>query len=179
MKKVLKIVGIIVLLIIAFLLISAIFLPKTVHLERSITINAPAEKIWPLVSTFENHTKWSPFLKRDPNTISTYEGKSGTVGSVYTWKGNSDVGSGRQTMTKLEEPRRVETHLNFLEPYEAEADAFITLSPKATSTDVTWGFDSKYAYPMNAMLLFMDFDEMLGKDYYDGLVMLKQLAERD
>jgi hypothetical protein len=177
MKKTLKIIAGIILFIIAFLLIAAIFVGKTVHVERAITINRSPEELWPLVSTFESHTKWSPFIKQDPAVKLTYEGQPGTVGSVYSWKGNSDVGSGRQTMTKLERPTRVESDLKFFEPMEAEAKAFITLTPAGQATKAVWGFDSEYAYPMNVILLFIDFDEMLGKDYNDGLVKLKQLAE--
>ena len=177
MKKVLKVIGILLLVIIAFLLIAAIFLPKTVHLEKEITINASPEKIWPLVNNFKNHTKWSPFIKKDPNVVLSYEGRDATVGSVYAWKGNKEVGSGRQTMTKLDEPRRVESHLHFIEPFEGEAQAFMILTPTGQSTKTVWGFDSKYPYPMNAMLMFMDMDAMLGKDYNEGLANLKQLAE--
>ncbi|MHA4847157.1 SRPBCC family protein [Flavitalea antarctica] len=176
--KVLKIIGLVILGIIVLILVAAIFAPKTVHLEREITINTTPEKIWPLVANFRNHTKWSPFIKRDPNVVLTYEGRDATVGSVYAWEGNSEVGSGRQTMTKLEEPVRVESHLNFIEPFEGEADAFMVLTPVGPSTKTVWGFDSRYPYPMNAMLLFMDFDDMLGKDYSDGLANLKELAEK-
>ena len=175
--KVLKILGLIILGLIVLILVAAIFAPKTVHLEREITINTTPERVWPLVANFRIHTKWSPFIKKDPNVSLSYEGSDGTVGSVYSWKGNSEVGSGRQTMTKLEEPRRVESHLHFIEPFEGEAEAFMILTPVGSSTKTIWGFDSKYAYPMNAMLLFMDMDDMLGKDYNDGLVNLKKLAE--
>jgi polyketide cyclase/dehydrase/lipid transport protein len=179
MKKTLKIIAGLILVVIAFLLIAGIFVGKSVHVERAITINRSPETLWPLISTFENHTRWSPFIKKDPAVNITYEGQSGTVGSVYAWKGNSDVGSGRETMTKLDRPARVESDLKFFEPVEAEARAFITLTPVGAGTKAVWGFDSKYAYPMNVILLFVDFDEMLGKDYNDGLVKLKQLAEKN
>ncbi|RYZ48443.1 MAG: hypothetical protein EOP49_18690 [Sphingobacteriales bacterium] len=178
MKKILKIIGIILLLVIAFVLIAAIFVPKTVHLERSTVINASPEKIWPLVSSFPNHTRWSPFIKEDPNVVIGYTGKAGTVGSGYNWKGNSDVGSGEQSMTKLDPYKRVDTHLHFIEPFEGEAEAFIILSPETNATKTTWGFDSKYPYPMNAMLLFIDLEDALGKSYEDGLSQLKRLAEQ-
>jgi hypothetical protein len=53
----------------------------------------------------------------------------------------------------------------------------MTLTETGSSTKTTWGFDSKYPYPQNAMLLFLNMDDMLGKDYRDGLANLKQLAE--
>jgi hypothetical protein len=46
------------------------------------------------------------------------------------------------------------------------------------STKVKWGFDGKMNYPMNLMLLFMDFDAMLGKDMEQGLSNLKMIVEK-
>ena len=53
MKKVLKIIGVILLLAVAFVLIAGIFVPKTYHLEKDITINAPADKVWNHVNTLQ------------------------------------------------------------------------------------------------------------------------------
>jgi hypothetical protein len=60
------------------------------------------------------------------------------------------------------------------------ADTYIatqTISEDATST-VKWNFDSKMAFPMNAMLLFMNMDKMLGKDMEISLNNLKQILEK-
>ncbi|MEJ0104558.1 MAG: hypothetical protein WDO19_19240 [Bacteroidota bacterium] len=46
-----------------------------------------------------------------------------------------------------------------------------------TGTKVTWGFDTRYPYPMNVMLLFINMDELIGKDYNAGLDKLKRLSE--
>ena len=87
------------------------------------------------------------------------------VGSVYKWDGNKDVGEGTQTLTKVQQPTdKVETHLHFIEPFEGEADAFIHLAEAGNGTKVTWGFDTRYSYPMNVMQLFVDMDEMMGKN---------------
>ncbi|HEX5024867.1 MAG TPA: SRPBCC family protein [Agriterribacter sp.] len=179
MKKALKIIGVIVLLIIAFVLIAGLFVSKAYHLEKDITINAPREKVWRHVSSLREMEKWNPWREKDPNIKADFEGQDGTVGSVYKWSGNKDVGSGSQTITKLEQPDRVETHLHFIEPFEGEADAFTRVEDTGNGTKVTWGFDTRYAYPMNTMLLFIDMDEMMGKDYNNGLAKLKTLCEAE
>jgi hypothetical protein len=177
MKKFFKIIGIIILLIIVFILVAGIFVPKTYHLEKDITINAPREKVWSYTSTLQNLHKWNPWKDADPNMQISYEGQDGTVGAVYKWKGNKDVGSGSQTITKLETLNRTETHVHFIEPFEGEADAFIGLSNAGSDTKVTWGFNSEYAYPMNVMLLFVNMDKMMGESYNKGLGKLKTLCE--
>lgn len=44
-------------------------------------------------------------------------------------------------------------------------------------TKVTWGFDGSMAYPSNLMLLFMDFEELIGDDFQTGLQKLKTILE--
>ncbi len=177
MKRVLKIIGVILLVIILFVLIAGIFVPKTFHLEKEITINAPRDTVWSYVSSLQGQVKWSPWPEKDPNIQASFEGQEGAVGSVYRWKGNKDVGSGNQTITKIEKPGGVETHLNFIEPFSGHADTFINLMEAGTGTKVTWVFDTRYPYPMNVMLLFINMDKLIGKDYNAGLDKLKRLSE--
>ena len=175
MKKVLKIIGILILLVIAFVLIAGIFIKKDYHLERSITINAPKEKVWGHVNSLQQFSKWNPFLEKDPNAKTSFEGTPGAIGSVYSWDGNSDVGKGSQTLVSLDSASSVKSHLHFIKPFEGEADAFLSLTDAGTGTKVTWGFDSKYKYPMNVMTLFMD--GMMEKVFDKGLAKLKAQAE--
>ena len=177
MKKVLKIIGIILLLAVAFVLIAGIFLPRTYHLEKDITVNASREIVWNHVSSLQAMEKWSPWSDIDPAMRVTHEGKPGTVGSVYRWEGNRDAGSGNQTITKIQSTERVETRLNFIKPFKGEADTYVVLAGSGNGTNVTWGFDTKYSYPMNVMQLFVDMDEMMGKQYDKGLSKLKTLSE--
>lgn len=177
MKKVLKVIGVILLLIIAFVLIAGIFVSKTYHLEKSISINAPKEKVWSNVNSLQKMMKWTPFLDRDPNAQGSYEGQEGAVGSVYRWKGNKEVGEGNQTITKIDGPNSILTHLSFIEPFSGEADAYMNLTDEGGGTKATWGFDTKYAYPMNVMQLFINMDEMMGAEYDKGLSRLKKISE--
>lgn len=177
MKKVLKYLGLLLLAALVFILISGLFVSKDYHFERSISINAPKEKVWAYVSTFANRNKWSPWLEHDPNMQQSVEGTDGTVGAVHKWKGNKEVGSGSETFTAIESPSRIASLLSFKEPYESEANAFVTLQAEGTTTKATWGFDSKFPYPMNVMKLFMNMDKMMDKDFSYGLQKLKKNCE--
>ena len=178
MKKVLKFIGILILLVIAFVLIAGIFVSKTYHVERSIVINASKEKVWSNTSTLHGLNSWSPWLEIDPNVKVTYEGEDGTVGAKYKWEGNGDVGQGEQTISKIEEPNSFGTHIHFLKPMNDEADAHIDLADEAGSTKVTWTLDGEYSYPKNVMQLFFDMDKMIGDQYNKGLNKLKTLSEK-
>lgn len=176
MKKFFKIIGFILLLLIVFVLVAGIFVRKDYHLERSITINAPKEKVWTEVSTLANINKWNPWLKQDPTTKGTYEGEDGRVGATYRWD-SEKIGKGSQTLTKLDAPGHTESHMHFIKPFEGVADAFMDLKEEGSGTKVTWGFDTHYAYPKNVMLLFVNMDKMMGESYDDGLGQLKTLSE--
>jgi len=176
MKKVLKIIGILILLVIAFVLIAGIFIKKDYHLEKDIVINAPREKVWAHVNTLRQFSTWNPFVEKDPNVKTSYEGVEGTVGSKYSWDGNSDVGKGTQTITAIDSASSVKSHLHFIKPMEGEAEAYLNLSDAGNgATKVTWGFDSRYKYPMNVMTLFMG--GMMGDMFNKGLGKLKTLSE--
>jgi hypothetical protein len=54
----------------------------------------------------------------------------------------------------------------------------ITKALSQNTTQVKWGFQSKMAYPMNIMLLFMDMEDMIGSDLEIGLNNLKSKLEK-
>ena len=175
-KTILKIIGILILLLLAFVFIGGLFIKKDYHLERSITINAPREKVWGHVNSLQKFATWNPFVEKDPNVKTSFEGTEGTPGSVYKWDGNSKVGQGTQTITSIDSASSVKSHLHFIKPMEGQADAFLNLADAGNgSTTVTWGFDSKYKYPLNVMTLFMD--GMMENTFDKGLNKLKKIAE--
>jgi hypothetical protein len=179
MKKVLKFIGILILLVVAFFLIAGLFVKKEYHFERSVSINAPKAVVWEQVSTLGNQQHWSPWLEHDPNMQQKIEGVDGTVGAVHSWKGNKEVGSGSQTIKALYPMDKIETSLDFKEPYESHADAYVTLADEANGVKATWGFDSKFPYPMNAMMLFMNMDKAMDTEFNKGLAKLKDISEKN
>jgi hypothetical protein len=54
----------------------------------------------------------------------------------------------------------------------------ITESVSDNQTKVKWGFSGEMKYPMNLMLLFMNMEEMVGKDLATGLQNLKTKLEK-
>lgn len=178
MLKFLKFIGIVLLLGILFLLVSGLFISKAYHFERSITINAPQEEIWKNISRFSNLEKWDPWKIKDPKMKRAISGTDGTVGATYTWDGNDEVGSGSQTYLSLSPLNNIRIALHFKEPFENTATVFYQLDQAPKGVKVTWGFDSKFKYPMNALAFFFaDLDENMDKDFSAGLANLKKLCE--
>jgi len=176
MKKFLKITGIVILSLVVLFLIARLVAPKKYHLERDITINAPREKVWSHVNNLEECHKWNPWSEEDPNIKVSYGGNLGTVGSSYSYA-SEKVGAGTQTLTKVDQPQRVESHMKFIKPWSGDADIFINLQDASGGTKVTWGFDTQFSYPMNAVIWLMPMDKNMSEAYDKGLNNLKRISE--
>ncbi|MCF8239134.1 MAG: SRPBCC family protein [Saprospiraceae bacterium] len=177
--RILKILGFVILGVIALILIAGLILPKDYEVSRDVVIDAPASFVFKHVASLKAVNAWAPWGDKDPNQTVTYEGEDGAVGSTQHWSGNDDVGEGIQTITAVEENRRVDSHLKFIRPWESESDAYITLDTTEAGTRVTWGFKGTTPFPMNAMGLFMNMDKMLGAEFEKGLNKLKELVDAD
>lgn len=178
--KAIKIAGILLLALIAVVLILNAIAPKTFEMERSIVIDAPRETVFPYAQYLEQQSLWSPWSQLDPNMKTTLTGIDGTVGAVWGWEGNKDVGKGSQTLSVVQPYELVETKLQFIEPFESSAEAWITLKDaKGNTTEVTWGFRSPMPFPFNIFGMIMGMEKQMDKDYTNGLNSLKSLVEKE
>jgi hypothetical protein len=178
--KILRIVLLVIVGAIALLLITALFLKKEYAVVREISINKPKAEVFEYIKYLKNQDEYSVWAKMDPNMKKEYRGTDGTVGFVSAWESKEDnVGKGEQELKQIVEGERIDMELRFIEPFEVNDNAYmITESLNENETKVTWGFNGKMDYPMNLMLLFMNMDEMLGKDLETGLQNLKANLEK-
>jgi uncharacterized protein YndB with AHSA1/START domain len=163
---------------VAAVLIFAATRPDTLHVERSVTIKAPADKIFPLISDFHGWGSWSPYEKRDPAMKRTYSGAPSGKGAVYEWAGNSDVGSGRMEITDVSAPSRIVIKLDFITPFEGHNVAEFTMQPSGDATTVTWLMRGPNQYLGKLIGVFLNMDTMIGTDFETGLANLKAQAEQ-
>jgi uncharacterized protein YndB with AHSA1/START domain len=145
---------------------------------RSTQIDAPAERVFPLIASFKSWTEWSPWEGMDPNLEREYSGPESGVGSKYAWKGNRKVGQGEMKITVAEPPSRVELDLHFLKPFDTQNLTIfeIEASPEG-GTAVTWRMQGKQKGLMKLMGKFMSMDKVVGRDFEKGLAQLKATAE--
>ncbi|MBK6266189.1 SRPBCC family protein [Marivirga sp. S37H4] len=167
-------------IIIAIPLIIALFVNKTYEVEREIIINKPQQEVFDYVKYLKNQDNFSKWATMDPEMKKTYRGTDGTVGFVSAWESDNDeVGTGEQEITNIIEGERIDYELRFIKPMESTAPAFMTTEAVSENqTKVKWGFSGHMDYPMNLMMLFMDFEEMIGNDFQEGLNELKTQLEK-
>jgi len=173
-----KKIAIVILVLLAAVLIYAATKPDTFEVQRSATIKAPPEKIFPLLNDFHSWQTWSPWEKLDPALKRTYSGAPSGQGSVYAWEGNSKVGAGRMEVMQSIPSSRIGIKLDFLKPFEGHNVAEFTLAPNGDSTTVTWAMRGPNPYLGKVMSVFVNMDRMVGRDFETGLANLKAAAER-
>lgn len=178
MFETLVIIAVVLAVIIAVVLILAMTKPDTFRVERAATVNAPAEKVFPLIADFHQWLSWSPWEGRDLALKRTYSGAERGKGAVYAWDGNKNVGSGRMEILEASSPSKIVIKLDFLKPFEAHNVAEFTMLPQGNATNVTWVMRGPAPFLSKVMQVFMNFDRMIGKDFETGLANLRTIAEK-
>jgi effector-binding domain-containing protein len=96
--RALKIIGLIIVLILAIVLIVPYFLPDNVSITQETKINAKSQIVFRQVNNFANWKAWSPF-ESDSTMVDTFSGPEQGVGASRSWDGEE---SGAGSMTILE-----------------------------------------------------------------------------
>ena len=178
MRKLIGIVAAVLLVAIAAILVLAAMKPDTFRVERTASIKAPPEKIFPLISDFDNWGAWSPYEKKDPNMKRTRSGAANGKGAVYAWDGDKNVGKGRMEIAEASPPSKVSLKLDFERPFEAHNIVNFTMEPKGDATSVTWAMQGPVPYMAKIAHVIFNMDRMVGRDFEAGLANLKTLAEK-
>lgn len=163
--------------VIAAFLIYAATRPDTFRFQRTARVNAPPEKIFPLINDYKNWVQWSPYEHRDPALKRSFSGALSGPGAIYAWEGNKNVGSGRMEIIDTAPPNKIIIKLDFFKPFKANNIAEFTLEPNGAATDVTWAMQGPVPYIGKIMHLIINCDKMVGNDFATGLASMKAVAE--
>lgn len=178
MLKTLAIIVVVVLVVIAGVLIYASTKPDSFRVQRSASIKAPPEKIFPLINDLKAWVGWSPYEKKDPAMKRSFGPVTAGKGATYEWAGDKNVGQGHMEILEAQPSSKVLIKLDFIKPFEAHNTAEFTLEPKGDTTLATWAIYGPSAFVTKVMGLFFDMDTMIGKDFEVGLADLKAAAEK-
>ncbi|WP_130619155.1 SRPBCC family protein [Dyella amyloliquefaciens] len=168
---------VIILLVIAALLGVAAMRPDQFRIERTATIQASPERVFPFINDFRHWQAWSPYERKDPTMERSYEGPNAGEGATYGWSGNKNIGSGRMQITESTPSARIEIRLEFFAPFKATNTAEFVLEPRGDGTQVTWAMHGRSSFTSKLMGLLFNIDKMVGKDFEEGLGSLRSLSE--
>ena len=178
MLKVLKLIAGVLVAGIAIVLVLAATKPDVFQVQRSASIKAPPEKIYPLISSLRAFNRWSPYEQKDPAMKRAYIGAESGKGAAYEWDGNKEVGAGRIEIADVSPPSKVTLQLEMFKPFEAHNMVEFRLEPQGDSTNVTWAMQGKVPYLAKVVHVFFNMDNMVGGDFETGLANLKAIAEK-
>lgn len=144
------------------------------HTERSIAIDAPAERVFETIADYSTWPIWSPWLMLDSSAQVEFSDDPRSVGSGYHWSGEL-VGEGEMEHRQLDRHHRIDAELRFIKPVKSVNRVAFDLLSIGASTQVTWHLDGKLPF----FLFFMksNLETFIGMDYERGLRMLKEFIE--
>lgn len=169
---------IVVLLLIAAILLIAAMKPATFAIERSVTIEASPETIYPLINDFHNWNEWAPQDREDRSLVRMYNGPRQGVGAISEWAGSAGGGKGRMQITASVPYSKIAVDVDFEKPFQAHNVNEFMLEPAGNLTTVTWKMRGTNVFMMKLMSIFMNMDRMMGKHFETGLQNLKRAAEK-
>ncbi len=170
---------IVVALLIVTLALIGFFLPKSVHVERSVVIETDRDTVFHQVNSFQHFNTWSPWHELDPNASYEYSGPESGVGNKMTWSSEEpEVGKGSQEIIESQYPGLIKTKLYFGDDPNPGFAEFKIEEISYNQTKLTWGFDVDFGKNIVGRYFGLMMDGMLGPYYEKGLQKLKQKLEQ-
>jgi hypothetical protein len=166
--------------IIALLLIIALFSKKGYTIERETLIKRNRADVFNYIKFLKNQDFYSKWVMTDPNMKKTFTGTDGTKGFVYAWDSNDkNAGKGEQEIKQIVDGEKTDVEIRFERPFKGVSQAHMTtVDSGGNQTKIRWTFISEMKYPMNIMLVFVNFDKLLGRDMEISLSTLKGILEK-
>lgn len=157
------------------LILIGFVLPSEFKVQRSISVDAPAAKVYANVVDLRNWRAWGVWFKRDPDMKIVYSGPESAVGMKSQWISEQE-GSGEMEVIAVEPNQRFIYALYFPDMDMGSTGEF-TFQEDKGRTEVTWmDYGDVGNNPLNRYFaVFMD--KMIGPDFEVGLENLKLLSE--
>ena len=171
--------GVIGLLVLAIAVISVIAAqrPDTFRVQRTASIAAPPDKLFPLINDVRQFNSWSPYVLRDPQATGRYSGPPAGPGARYEFEGKKS-GSGSFEITGATPPSQVRMRLDMTAPFKVNNVVTFTLVPQGNMTQTTWAMEGPAPFLSKFMGVVFNMDKMVGSDFEAGLANLKARAEK-
>lgn len=170
-------IGIVVLIAVFLLYVSQ--RPSEFRVSRSQLISAPPGIVFKQVNNLHMWDAWSPWEKLDPTMKKTFEGPEEGVGAVSRWEGNSQVGSGSNTIVQSKPNEAIHFKLEMLKPFQGTNQVEFTFEPQGDQTVATWTMTGKLVFVTKIMDTLIGMDKMIGDQFQIGLKQLKAVCEAD
>ena len=166
-----------VLVVILALLVIAATKPNSFRVERSTTIHASPEKVFPFVNDLHSWEAWSGDGAGQGTVQKIYSGPASGTGATAEWHGSGRVGAAKMMITESVVPSKVSVKVDWLKPFEAHNLNEFTIYAEGGETKVVWSIQASNLYAMKVIGIFVNMESAFGKHMESGLKNLKSVAE--
>jgi uncharacterized protein YndB with AHSA1/START domain len=174
--KILKWLLIVVLALLGVLVVGGYLISPRFTVTRTVVVQAPPDKVYPLVASPRQWKQWAVWNQRDPAMQIEYAGPESGAGAKWTWHSKSE-GDGTMTFTAAEPPKRVAYELYFPD-FGTTSAGDLAFAPEGGGTKVTWTMNGDMGQNPVFRWMALAMDGMVGKDFETGLANLKTVAEK-
>ncbi|HEU4417194.1 MAG TPA: SRPBCC family protein [Candidatus Angelobacter sp.] len=162
-------------LVLVCVLVLAAMKPARFTVARSITVQAPPEKVLALINDLQRWQDWQEGTQANPDEKRTYSGAAAGKGAVGAWDGKS----GKVRLEIVESaPTMVRVQADWERPFKACNFNVFSLEPAGPATRLTWTLDGENVFMLRAMTVFVSTERLMGGHLEKGLAALKVAAER-
>lgn len=153
--------------------------PDTYRVERSRLINAPESMVYQYVDDYQKWPEWSPWLERDTLASLKFSDPASGADARYSWK-SDELGEGSMN-TVYSTKDSIYQKINFVKPYESEADIFWHFQKKKVGIDVSWIMEGSLSFMEKAYMVLQgnDMESLIGPDYERGLLNLDHVLNEE
>ncbi len=152
------------------------FLPDHYRVQRSVVMNASAERIHPWINNLKKWPAWSAWTTaKDPTLQYSYEGPEEGAGAVSKWDGKK-FKQGQMTIVTSSPTNGVTFDLN-MEHGKFLSRHSITYAPAGTATKVTWTMEGDIDRNPIKRFFGLVVEKITAPDFEEGLRNLKVKAE--
>ena len=177
MKKFFKKTALWLSLLLLALILFSFLLPKEFTVSRSITIDAPIDRVFDQVNDLRNWEKWSPWKRMDPMMEMTFSNPPVGQGAFYKWVSkDKHLGSGTMTLAKVTNFEEIVTALHSDD--WGDASATFNFDHKGNDVKLTWSMTNKVGIMPWNKYFSIAMKNMLKKQFDQGLAGIKFFTEK-
>ncbi|MEZ5463754.1 MAG: hypothetical protein R3F22_00725 [Lysobacteraceae bacterium] len=167
-------------LVIAFLMVAAlfvivgVFLPSSRHVEHTVETNHPIRQVYDFLNGFQRFKDWNQMRAHDPRVQYTIEGpRRGEGAQLHYNSWDKRVGKGTWTITRSDEDAAIRIDVQN-DDYGTDKTYQIDLEEKIGSTSVavvniTMGYDVDYGWNLFGRYAGLYLSRNIGDDIEAGL----------
>lgn len=165
--------SIIILVLLVIIVVAGLMVPNDYSVTRSISIDAPINRVERYLVDLREWPNWSPWEHADPSIVVKRGSKVKGVGANQSWTGEQS--NGRLEFTAVA-PGLIEYDIYFEEDPEP-AHAVLAYTSTDSGTVVEWTMSGKMGFPVIGGFFASMMDGWVGPMFEDGLQRLKTSVE--